>query len=229
MLEGEGSSWGPTCTYSKQGFVIGWENNRDGDITMPLSLKTIGSAGYKDQWNKKFKCVQVNRMLEGGRFMLEGEGTAKESLYNGRWFLKLNLSGQELKNSPKIRVQFCLKWSCYFTSTIKVCWCPWCKRITTWKKLGNLFKFNSSVVEKWPKSDHALLPGRAPSLRKDGWQYVAIIAAELWPKNDTAEPFSSYYGVIIAFSILQPWSPFLERPGNFSCAKVNFEIKSSQI
>ena len=38
MLEGEGSSWGPT-----------WENNRDGDITMPLSLKTIGSAGYKDQ------------------------------------------------------------------------------------------------------------------------------------------------------------------------------------
>ena len=30
-------------------FVIGWENNRDGDITMPLSLKTIGSAGYWDQ------------------------------------------------------------------------------------------------------------------------------------------------------------------------------------
>ena len=64
-------------------FVIGWENNRDVDITMPLSLKTIGSAGYKDQWNKKFWCVQVNRMLEGGRFMLEGrvhlrgEGTAK--------------------------------------------------------------------------------------------------------------------------------------------------------
>ena len=28
-------------------FVIGWENNGDGDITMPLSLKTIGSAGYK--------------------------------------------------------------------------------------------------------------------------------------------------------------------------------------
>ena len=56
---------------------------------------------------------------------------------------------------------------------------------------------------------------------------VAIIAAELWPKNDTTEPFSSYYGVIISFSILQPWSPFLERPGNFSCAKANFEIKSS--
>ena len=30
-------------------FVIGWENNRDGDVTMPLSLKTIGSAGYRDQ------------------------------------------------------------------------------------------------------------------------------------------------------------------------------------
>ena len=30
-------------------FVIGWENNGDGDITMPLSLKTIGSAGYRDQ------------------------------------------------------------------------------------------------------------------------------------------------------------------------------------
>ena len=28
-------------------FVIGWENNRDGDKTMPLSLKTIGSAGYR--------------------------------------------------------------------------------------------------------------------------------------------------------------------------------------
>ena len=33
-------------------FVIGWENIRDGDITMPLSLKTIGSVGYRDQWNK---------------------------------------------------------------------------------------------------------------------------------------------------------------------------------
>ena len=44
-------------------FLIGWENNRDGDITMPLYLKKIGSAGYKDQWNKKFDFVQVNRML----------------------------------------------------------------------------------------------------------------------------------------------------------------------
>ena len=30
-------------------FVIGWENNRDGDKTMPLSMKTIGSAGHRDQ------------------------------------------------------------------------------------------------------------------------------------------------------------------------------------
>ena len=30
-------------------FGIGWENNRDGDMTMPLSLKTIGNAGYRDQ------------------------------------------------------------------------------------------------------------------------------------------------------------------------------------
>ena len=28
-------------------FVIGWENNRDGDKTMPLSLKTIGSESYR--------------------------------------------------------------------------------------------------------------------------------------------------------------------------------------
>ena len=28
--------------------VIGWENNMDGDKTMPISLKTIGSAGYRD-------------------------------------------------------------------------------------------------------------------------------------------------------------------------------------
>ena len=29
--------------------VIGWKSNRGGDITMPLSLKTKGSAGYRDQ------------------------------------------------------------------------------------------------------------------------------------------------------------------------------------
>ena len=31
-------------------FVIGWKNNKDGDIiSMPLSLKTIGNAGYRNQ------------------------------------------------------------------------------------------------------------------------------------------------------------------------------------
>ena len=99
--------------------------------------------------------------------------------------------------------------------------------MATWKKIGNVFNFNSSVVEKWPKIAHALLPWRAPSLRKDGWQYVAVIATELWRKNDTAKPFSFYFDVIISLSILQPCSPFLERPGNFSGAKANSEIKSS--
>ena len=42
-------------------FVIGWENNRDVDITMLLSLETIGSVGYRDQWNKSFGRVLVNR------------------------------------------------------------------------------------------------------------------------------------------------------------------------
>ena len=28
-------------------FAIGWENNGDGHKTMSLSLKTIGSAGYR--------------------------------------------------------------------------------------------------------------------------------------------------------------------------------------
>ena len=46
---GYGCYRGPTCTHSKKVFVIGWENNRDGDVTMPISLKTIGSAGYRDQ------------------------------------------------------------------------------------------------------------------------------------------------------------------------------------
>ena len=34
------------CVYAVQtGFATGWENNRDGDITMPLSLKILGIAG----------------------------------------------------------------------------------------------------------------------------------------------------------------------------------------
>ena len=57
----QGQTFGPTCPYSKQGLWLR-ENNRDGD--MPLSLKTIGSAGYRDQWNKRFRCVQVNRDIQ---------------------------------------------------------------------------------------------------------------------------------------------------------------------
>ena len=34
------------CVYAVQTrFATGWENNRDGDITMPLSLKILGIAG----------------------------------------------------------------------------------------------------------------------------------------------------------------------------------------
>ena len=52
------------CVYAVQTrFVTGWENNRDGYITMPLSLKTIGGAGYRDQWNKRFGWVKVNRSM----------------------------------------------------------------------------------------------------------------------------------------------------------------------
>ena len=47
-------SIGKTCTVFQTRFVIGRENNRNGDITKPLSLKTIDSAGYRDQRNKRF-------------------------------------------------------------------------------------------------------------------------------------------------------------------------------
>lgn len=42
-------------------FVISLDNNRDGNITISLS-KTIGSAGCRDQWNKRFGCMQVNQV-----------------------------------------------------------------------------------------------------------------------------------------------------------------------
>ena len=45
----EGSSRRKSHLPFKTRFVVSWENNGDGDITMPLSLKTIGSAGYRDQ------------------------------------------------------------------------------------------------------------------------------------------------------------------------------------
>ena len=42
-------------------FAISLDNNTDGNITMSLS-KTIGSAGCRDQWNKRFGCMQVNKV-----------------------------------------------------------------------------------------------------------------------------------------------------------------------
>ena len=48
-------------------FVICWENNRDGDITMPLSLKTIGNAGYSDQWKRGLGASRSIEILESGK------------------------------------------------------------------------------------------------------------------------------------------------------------------
>ena len=41
------SSGRPAPTTNK--VLIGWVKDSDGDITMPISLKTIGNAGYRDQ------------------------------------------------------------------------------------------------------------------------------------------------------------------------------------
>ena len=177
---------------------------------MPLSLKTIGSAGYRDQWNKKFGSVQVNRMLEvGGRFrraefILGGGDCKRESLEWSVIFKILNLSGQELQNSPKIRVSFKMIMLLYLNH-----------KSLLMAMMYTDGKFNSSVVEKWPKIAHALLPWRAPSLRKDGRLYVAIIATELWPKNDTTKPFSSYFDVIISLGFCNPGARFSIGPVTF--------------
>ena len=40
-------------------FLISWENNRDCHTTMPLSLKTVEVQIKGDQWNKRFRMVQV--------------------------------------------------------------------------------------------------------------------------------------------------------------------------
>ena len=40
-------------------FLISWENNRDYHITMPLSLKTMEVRIKGNQWNKRFRTVQV--------------------------------------------------------------------------------------------------------------------------------------------------------------------------
>ena len=43
----------------ERSFLISWENNRDCHITMPLSLKTMEMQIKGDQWNKRFRTVQV--------------------------------------------------------------------------------------------------------------------------------------------------------------------------
>ena len=40
-------------------FVTGWENNRDDDITIPLSLKAIGSAGYREHGQQLCKLLGI--------------------------------------------------------------------------------------------------------------------------------------------------------------------------
>ena len=40
--------------------MIVWKTNRDCDITTPLSLETIEVQIKGDQWNKRFRTVQVN-------------------------------------------------------------------------------------------------------------------------------------------------------------------------
>ena len=40
-------------------FLISWENNRDCHITMPRSLKTMEVQIKRNQWNKRFRTVQV--------------------------------------------------------------------------------------------------------------------------------------------------------------------------
>ena len=66
-------------------FVIGWESDRDGDITKPLSLKTIDNAGYRDQLNKRFGCVQVNR--KGKRQRTLNAGALLRSVPNVELFM----------------------------------------------------------------------------------------------------------------------------------------------
>ena len=43
-----------TCTYSKQGLWFAGKTKGMVIGITPVSLKTIGSAGYRDQWNKRF-------------------------------------------------------------------------------------------------------------------------------------------------------------------------------
>ena len=51
---------GRSRTYLKDCFLLSWENNRDCHITVPLSLKTMEVQIKGDQWNKRFRTVQVH-------------------------------------------------------------------------------------------------------------------------------------------------------------------------
>ena len=50
---------GRSSTYLKDCFLLSWENNTDCHITMSLSLKTMEVQIKGDQWNKRFRTVQV--------------------------------------------------------------------------------------------------------------------------------------------------------------------------
>ena len=50
---------GGSRTYLKDCFLLSWGNDRDCHITVPLSLKTMEMQIKRDQWNKRFRTVQV--------------------------------------------------------------------------------------------------------------------------------------------------------------------------
>ena len=77
--------------------VIGWENKKDCDKTIPLSLKTIEVQVKGDQWNNKFRTVQVNRRLLA-LFTFWTTATGSRSI-----FTKL-LSRSIFKDSSKVQM-----------------------------------------------------------------------------------------------------------------------------
>ena len=88
---------GPTCTYSKQGLWLAGKTRGTGDITMPLSLKTIGSAGYKDHGNRRFGWVQVNRICSQMPYAL---GHRPVRHLNGRYIFRPPLCKPQRHSPP---------------------------------------------------------------------------------------------------------------------------------
>ena len=75
---------------------------------MPLSLKAMGSAGYRDQRNKTFACVQVNRIGKRQRTLNAGallRPVPNVELFMGRTKLGI-LSSQKGSTSDPV----CVKW-----------------------------------------------------------------------------------------------------------------------